>query len=125
MEYKDARALAEILKNNTTLTKLSLNIVDIAPIALTTLRDSLNITTTLPRISVNNFDKNQALEAVEQYIKSFENRNQEKELLTAKATSVLKVLALETPTEILNLISEQLLITEYDGATLRQLGNSV
>lgn len=125
IEFEDAKALAAIIQKNTTLTELGLNMVDISPIALTTLRDSLNITTTFTRISVNDFDKNQALEAVEQYIKSFENRNQEKELLTAKATSVLKVLAPETPTEIANLISEKLLTTEYDGATLRRIGNMV
>jgi hypothetical protein len=46
-------------------------------------------------------------------------------LLTTKATSVLRVLAPETPTEIANLISEHLLTTEYDGATLRRIGNLV
>jgi hypothetical protein len=125
MEYKDAKALAEILKNNTTLNKLTLNIVDISPIALTTLRDSLKIATTLHRISVNEFNENQAAEEVQQYIKSFKKRNQEKERLENKGTISLCLLVPELPTEIANLIAQKLLITEYDAATLRQLGDLV
>jgi hypothetical protein len=58
-------------------------------------------------------------------IESICSRNRDKEILIGKAISVIRVLAPETPTEIANLISEQLLITETDAATLRRLGDLV
>jgi hypothetical protein len=66
-----------------------------------------------------------------EYFKIYENiqsichRNKEKEILIERAIPIIKLLALETPTEIANLISEQLLTTEHDAATLRRIGNLV
>jgi hypothetical protein len=45
--------------------------------------------------------------------------------LIGNATPVLKILAPELPTEIANLLSQQLLITENDAATLRKIGELV
>ena len=52
-------------------------------------------------------------------------RNKEKETLEHKGTISFCLLAPELPTEIANLIAQRLLITEYDAATLRQLGDKV
>jgi hypothetical protein len=123
IEYEDANSLAEVLKNNTTLTKLSLNIFDSSPIGLTTLRNSLNIDTSLTINSVNDFNENQATEEVKHYKRSFKYRNKEKETLEHKGTISLCLLAPELPTEIANLISQQLLITEHDADTLHRIGH--
>jgi thiol-disulfide isomerase/thioredoxin len=56
-----------------------------------------------PNVSFETIDVDTSPEEVQQYIKSFENKNQE--LLITKATSVLRVLAPETPTEIANLVT--------------------
>lgn len=53
------------------------------------------------------------------------NRNRLKELLIARATPVLQVLAPDTPREIADLIAKQLLITENDAQTLRRLGDLI
>jgi len=52
-------------------------------------------------------------------------RNSEKELLLANALPVLKVVAPEIPTNIANLLTTHLLITEDDAVTLRKLADLV
>jgi hypothetical protein len=59
------------------------------------------------------------------YIQSICNRNKEIALLAAKATPVLRILAPEIPSEIANIISEQLFIREDDAATLRRISDLV
>ena len=56
-------------------------------------------------------------------------RNQQKELLISRAASALKKLSelspTSLPTEIAELIAQQLVTTEFDAATLRRIGNLV
>ncbi len=52
-------------------------------------------------------------------------RNKEKEILLEKSIPKMILLAPEIPTEIADLLSQQLLITETDAATLRKLGELV
>jgi hypothetical protein len=52
-------------------------------------------------------------------------RNQQREALEHKGTISFCLLAPEVPTEIACLITDKLLITEHDAATLRRIGNKV
>ena len=129
IELKGFNSLRLGLKNNTTLTKikLSVNGFDIDMFNMEDYLDSNEDSETDEDLV--DIDHGNTLFTAYLDIRKICNRNKDKELLLKKATPVLKKLSelspTSLPTEIAELIAQQLVTTEFDAATLRRIGDFV
>jgi Ran GTPase-activating protein (RanGAP) involved in mRNA processing and transport len=75
-------------------------------------------------VKLNNIENVEFLKAY-LTIQKICNRNRQKEFLVARATPIFQKLAPETPSEIADLLSRELLITESGAETLRRVGDLI
>ena len=122
-------ALYKELKNNTNLTKLDLSVngIDLNFFYMEDFSDTDGDSEVYeePKNEPDEKPKQNEFFTVYSDIRKICRRNSEKELLLANALPVLKVVAPEIPTNIANLLTTHLLITEDDAVTLRKLADLV
>jgi hypothetical protein len=126
-------ALYKELKNNINLTRLDLSVNGI-DLNMLYIEDYLDSDDDIEadeepneKLNENENEKPKQNDFFTVYsdIRKICRRNSEKDLLLANALPVLKVIAPEIPTNIANLLTTHLLITEDDAVTLRKLSDLV